>query len=70
VIHEDARLIAADGRVVASEQKIISGFEKLNEIVVAPLQLPLDVEPGSYRLEIGITTLAEKIMVDPIVISE
>ena len=70
VIHADARLIAADGRVVASDQKIISGFEKLNEIVVAPLQLPLDVEPSSYRLEIGITTLAEKIMVDPIVISE
>ncbi|MBI5650737.1 MAG: hypothetical protein HZC40_09885 [Chloroflexi bacterium] len=70
VIHAEARLIAPDGRAVASAQKIIAGLGKLGELTIAPFQLPLEVEPGSYRLEISITTLPEKISIDPIVIAE
>jgi len=70
-INVEARLFhRPTGRAVAVESQTIHGLDKLGALVIAPIQFPLHLEPGSYRLQISVTTLAEPIVVDPLVIAD
>lgn len=46
-------LVAADGRVVAQHEKMPTTGWFAGELVVEAVQLPIQVAPGAYRLEIG-----------------